>query len=350
MEPSNPGPDAAALSLVLAVIASSETPLLLLDGDLNVVAASASFCRAFKIDPPSVAGKRLPELGGGEWNVPQFVSLLEATASGAVAVDRYEMELKLGPADTRLLVLNAHKLDYDDSANVRVILAAADVTEDRAREKRQDDLLREKAILLREVQHRVANSLQIIASVLLQSARRVQSVETRTHLHDAHSRVLSIAAVQQQLAVSNLGSVELRPYLAQLCKSIGASMIHDHAVLSIQVESDDSKTDADVSVSIGLMVTELVINALKHAFPGHRRGKIVVRYHAHAANWTLSVGDNGIGMSHDPASKPGLGTNIVAALAARLGADVRVAASDPGTLVSIVHTQLSLVQAAVQRA
>src|SRR3546814_2575945 len=91
---------------------------------------------------------------------------------------------------------------------IRLLLSISDVTDARSSEKLKDDLLREKAILLQELQHRVANSLQIIASVLMQSARRVQSEEVRGHLHDAHSRVMSIASLQQQLAASSLGDVE----------------------------------------------------------------------------------------------------------------------------------------------
>ena len=196
------------------------------------------------------------------------------------------------------------------------------------------------------MQHRVANSLPIIASILLQSARRVQSDETRGHLQDAHSRLMSIAAVQQHLAASRLGKVELRPYLIQLCKSLGASMIHDAKVLSIEVVVDESVTDADISVSLGLIVTELVINALKHAFPGHRAGKIVVTYGSHGPNWTMSVSDNGIGMPADPqGGKSGLGTNIVEALAKRLDAEVQVASANPGTAVSIVRAQIAAVHA-----
>ena len=75
-----------------------------------------------------------------------------------------------------------------------------DVTDARIAEKLKDDLLKEKAVLLQELQHRVANSLQIIASVLMQSARRVQSDEARTHLQQAHQRVMSVASLQHHLA------------------------------------------------------------------------------------------------------------------------------------------------------
>ena len=211
-------------------------------------------------------------------------------------------------------------------------------------EKIRDDLLQEKAFLLQEVQHRVANSLQIIASVLLQSARNVQSEETRVHLQDAHSRVMSIATVQKQLASSQLGDVKLRPYLTQLCQSLGASMIRDHNKQSIEVDVDESSVGADVSISLGLIVTELVINALKHAFPESRPGRITVDYLAHGPNWTLSIGDNGVGMPAEAANAPaGLGTSIVEALARQLKASVRVTEANPGTMVAIIHTQISLV-------
>lgn len=332
----------AALSLMLAVISSSSTPLALLDDQLRVIAMSGSFCTAFGLAPASVPGRKLSELGAGEWNLPQLISLLEATASGAAEIDAYEMELNLGKRGTRSLVVRAHKLDYSDKEQVRVLVAVADVTKALADAKLKDDLVREKDILLREVQHRVANSLQIIASVLMQSARKVQSDDTRGHLRDAHDRVMSIAAVQKQLAASRLGDVELAPYLVQLCKSLGASMVHDPSQLSIEVEVDESVIEADVSVSLGLIVTELVINALKHAFPAHRSGAITVAYHASGPNWTLSVSDNGIGMPEDMnEAKAGLGTNIVEALARRLEAEVVLADAGPGTTVSIVHRQLN---------
>ena len=166
---------------------------------------------------------------------------------------------------------------------------------ERLAERQKDDLLREKQVLMQELQHRVANSHQIIASVLLQSARKVTSEETRSHLTDAHHRVMSIATLQKQLATTQEGEVALCAYLTELCESISASMIASTSHLSLAVTGDDSKVDARVSVSLGLIVTELVINSLKHAFPGNRRtGAIAVDYRSSGEGWSLRVEDDGV--------------------------------------------------------
>jgi hypothetical protein len=210
-------PDVAR-NLALAILGSSAAPALLLGGDLTVIAGSTSFYRVFGLEPQNVSGRSLFKLGAGEWNVPQLRSLLGTTIARHARIDAYEMDFK-GDAAPRRLILNAQKLDYGDMEQVRLLLTISDVTEARISEKLKDDLLREKAILLQELQHRVANSLQIIASVLMQSARRVQSEEARGHLHDAHNRVMSIATLQQQLAASRLGDVELHGYFIRLCES-----------------------------------------------------------------------------------------------------------------------------------
>jgi two-component sensor histidine kinase len=325
-----------ALGLALSVISTSDAPLLLLDGDLAILVASRSFCRAFQCDPTTVAGQPMATIGAGEWNVPQLDSLLRATAAGFAEVEAYEMTLQQGADNPRRLVINAHKLDDAEGGEVRLLLSVADVTDARRSEKQKDDLLREKAILLQELQHRVANSLQIIASILMQSARRVQSEETRGHLQNAHSRVMSIAALQQQLATSQLGRVALRAYLTNLCRSIAASMIPDPALLSLETEIDDSTVEADVSISLGLIVTELVINSLKHAYPDERGGKIRVGYHASETEWALNVSDDGVGMpSASPDTKGGLGTSIVKALAQQLEAEIIVFDAKPGTVVTV---------------
>ncbi len=325
-------------SLALAVVLSSSSPLLLLDAGLTVLAASKSFSQAFGLNGETVKGAKLERLGGGEWGSPQLAALLRATASGHASIDEYEMDLKRPGLATRCLVLNAQKLVYGNGHDTRLLLAISDVTDARQAERVKDDLVREKGLLLLELQHRVANSLQIIASVLLQSARRVQSDETRSHLQAAHQRVMSVASVQRQLAMSRHDQVELRPYFTELCASLGASMIRDPAQITLAATCDDSLISAEVSVSLGLIVTELVINALKHAFPDDRGGTITVDYHAEGASWELTVRDTGIGMTgREKTSTAGLGTSIVNALAMQLKATIDITDNRPGTIVSVTH-------------
>ena len=335
---STAAPPEPAFGLALAVISSSDAPLLLLDRELSVVVASRSFCRAFQLDPVTIVGQQMAMIGAGEWKVPQLDSLLRATAAGFAEVEGYELTLQRGASDPRRLIINAHKLDYTGAEDAQILLSVSDVTDARRSEKQKDDLLREKAILLQELQHRVANSLQIIASILMQSARKVQSEETRGHLQDAHSRVMSIASLQQQLATSQLGRVPLRGYLTNLCRSIAASMIPDPTLLTLEAEIDDSTVDAERSISLGLIVTELVINALKHAYPGGEGGKIRVTYRASDAEWALNVSDDGIGMPPaSPDAKGGLGTSIVKALAQQLEAEISFTDARPGTVVTLRH-------------
>ncbi|MFC3075028.1 sensor histidine kinase [Shinella pollutisoli] len=314
------------------MVVSSNEPLLFLSRDQKVIAASTSFCRTFEIDPATIPGRTLASLGNGEWAMPKLASLLQATASGSARIEAYEIDLQRPNRKTRQLIGNAQILDDGDTARIRLLLAITDVTDARAEARLKDDLIREKAILMQEVQHRVANS----ASVLMQSARQIQSEEARGHLHNAHHRVMSIAAVQRQLSMSSAGNVELHTYFTQLCESLGASMIADDGRLSISVNVDDSVVEADVSISLGLIVIELVINALKHAFPGQHPGTIVIDYCSTGSDWTLSVTDDGIGMpTGNLAPKSGLGTGIVEALARNLESEIQVSDANPGTAVII---------------
>lgn len=337
--------DDVALSLTMAVVASSPAPLLLLDDQCNVVAASRSFCDTFGGSPDTLTGVCLYAFGDGEWDIPQLRSLLAATISGAVEIEAYEVDFKRPRQPPRHLIVQARRLAYLDLDQLRILVAVSDITDAKADAKIKDDALRQNGVLLQEVRHRVANSLQIIASVLLQNARKTQSDETRGHLKDAHHRVMSVAALERLLSGSEDGDVPVHAYFTNLCNSIAASMIGDAGQISLSVEGGDGVVEARVSVSLGLIVTELVINALKHAFPDGRVGKITVDYNFHGPNWILCVRDNGVGMPTGPGPlRTGLGTSIVQALAGQLHATVAVIPEYPGTKVSIEHVQIALVE------
>jgi len=230
---------------------------------------------------------------------------------------------------------------YDGGADTTILLGIEDVTQQRALEREREELLRQKDVLLDEMQHRIANSLQIIASIILMKARTVQSEETRLHLQDAHSRVISMAALQQLLHASGpIGPVEITPYLSKLCETLATSMIGDIRPISLKVCGDGGSATSRQAECFGLIVTELVINALKHAFPNDKSGgQIIVQYDAAGMNWKLSVTDNGIGRPDGVfgQEKTGLGTSIVKALSHQLGAQVETLAGLKGTSVSVTR-------------
>ncbi|QYE34089.1 ATP-binding protein [Polymorphobacter sp. PAMC 29334] len=331
------------LALAVATVSAATADLLLVEQDLTVLAVSDGFCRTFGIDRTSVEGQSIFTLGSGEWATPLITSMLTTTVSGGGNIDAYEVELCNTTRGEFRLSFDATMVRDTSGNGDLMLVAVTDPSETRMRERERESLFRDQGVLLQELQHRTANSLQIIASVLMQSARKTSSDELRGYLHDAHHRVMSVAEVQKQLAVTTLGSVALRPYLSQLCANIGASLIYDPAQLEIVVDAEDANIAPELSVSVGLVVTELVINALKHAFPGQRRGRIDVGYRSTPMGWTLTVADDGVGMPRERSpGGTGLGTSIVEALAKQLRARIDIGGS-VGTKVTLAHVNLRVV-------
>ena len=282
--------------LAEAIVDAIREPLLVLDPDLRVIAASRSFYRTFAVTPRKTEGQLVFDLGDGQWNIPKLRALLEDIIPKRRTVESYEVEHEFPSIGRRVMLLNARRVFDENGAATAILLAIEDVTRRRDADREKDELLQAKEILLQEMQHRVANSLQIIASILLLKARTVQSEETRLHLQDAHQRVMSVATVQEQLHATGLNErIEIGPYLTKLCASLAASMIGERRPLSIKVKARSGGATSSEAVSLGLIVTELVINALKHGFSSGEEGEILVSYDAQDSGWRLSVADNGSG-------------------------------------------------------
>jgi two-component sensor histidine kinase len=332
--------------LAQAIVNTIPEPFLVLDDSFHVLAASRSFCETFKVDPEQTRGCLLYALGDGQWDIPALRVLLETIIPEKAAMDGFEVEHDFPGIGCKTMLLNARKVLYDDSPNTTILLAFSDVTIRRAieREKqdlleRTEELLRQKQVLLQEMEHRVANSLSIIASILMLKARAVTSEETRQHLQDAHQRVMSVAEVQLQLHASKgIDRIDVSTYLSKLCGALAASMITEQHPIAVKVIADEGAVDSAKAVSLGLIVTELVINAIKYAFPSNKAGaQVLVTYEVDGSDWKLTISDNGVGKMADeaPRTAGGLGTTIVKALAQQLGASVETHSSDNGLKVSI---------------
>jgi chemotaxis protein methyltransferase CheR len=301
--------------LAQAIVNTVREPLLVLDKDLRVVAASRSFYETFQADRQETQGRLLYTLGDGQWDIPALRTLLEKVVPEHSVMDDYEVEHEFPKIGRRTMLLNARTVISEKSADAALLLAIEDVSERRAHERELEHLVRQKELLLEEMRHRIANSLQIIASILLLKARSVQSDETRGHLQDAHKRVLSVAAVQQHLQASGHGEpIAVGPYLSKLCATLAASMIGETRPVALETKVSGGTVVSSEAVSIGLIVIESVINALKHAFPQTKTdGRIIVAYESNGSDWTLSIADNGVGKHPNGAVdvKAGLGTSIV---------------------------------------
>ena len=334
-------PDAAALAR--AIVDTIRDPLLVLDQELRIVAASRAFYQTFHLVDQDIRGHLIYEIENSQWNIPELRAILETIAKDHATVEGYEVDRDFPRVGRRIMVLNARKVFYEDAGHTTTLLTFEDVTDRRAIEEKVQELLREKDMLLLEMQHRVANSLQIIASILLMKARTVQSEEKRLQLEDAHKRVLSVAAVQQHLQVTGRGApIVIGTYLTKLCETLAQSMIGESRPISLKVETDaDTATViSHQAVSIGLIVTELVMNSLKHAFPREKKNAaILVSYKVSDSDWKLMVSDNGDGKPDQSPNqqKGGLGTSLVKALAKQLDATVEIASDFHGTTTTITH-------------
>lgn len=322
-----------------AIIDTIHEPLIVLDQDLNIITASQSFYTKFGLTYENTCGKHFYELGNGLWNIPALRKLLEQVIPEQKAVKGYEVEHTFPVFGQRTMLINAYEIARPNENKKMILLSIFDITDRRALEAEKEKLLTQKDLLLKEMRHRIANSLQIIASILMLRAATVNSDESRVHLEEAHERIMSIATVQQQLDPVEKGEeIPVGEYLTKLCNSLARSMIGGRKAITIEVEATEGHVPSDTAISFGLLTTELVINSLKHAYPEGKRGTIVVTYTATASGWSLSIADDGIGqMDSKKGIRSGLGTSIVGALANQLHAIITTENLPQGTKVTITH-------------
>jgi two-component sensor histidine kinase len=218
-----------------------------------------------------------------------------------------------------------------ETARLRRAKEAAE-TEVRVARDRFEALAAERAVLLREVNHRVGNSLQMIASILHMQSSHDPSDDVKYALTQATRRVIAVAQVHRRLYTSeDVQKVAVDQYLESLVEDLRKSAESPQAQITLSAEP--AQTEPDRAVAVGIIVNELVTNALKYAYPSGQ-GPIRVDLKAKGADAVISVEDEGIGYT-DSKSSGGLGQRIVKAMADKLGADIRHDTSQSGTKIQI---------------
>jgi PAS domain S-box-containing protein len=201
---------------------------------------------------------------------------------------------------------------------------AHDVTDRKRAEEEIVRSLREKEVLLKEIHHRVKNNLQVISSMLSMQALEAAEQPVREALVEAQSRVRSMALVHEKLyTVTDFARVDLHQYAANLAANLAGSWMRPEIDLS--VEGSETFVGVDTAIPCGLILNELITNALKHAFAGRERGSIRVSVHPREnAEVVLGVEDDGIGFPEDREFKTvgSMGMNLVLDLVDQLSGSI----------------------------
>lgn len=268
-------------------------------------------------------------------NAPPVV-YVTADSAGQVAV----AALKAGAADYVIKQADAEfptllRAAIAAAIEARQLQAERDRAESELRASRDSfaRLAEEREVLIREINHRVANNLQLVSAFLRIQANTVATQETKDALAGAMARVEAIGHVHRQLYMSHdVRQVEVVSYLSQLLGELERVAIGDEEVASLSVAGDDSAISTDRAIAIGILVTELVINAFKHAYPAGQRGPVrVISASAAPDILRLTVEDRGRGLPPSgSAPSRGLGQGIVQMMAAKLGARLRSEDAQPG--------------------
>jgi two-component sensor histidine kinase/PAS domain-containing protein len=183
----------------------------------------------------------------------------------------------------------------------RVLGYIMDITGIHEAEERIAAALREKETLLRELYHRTKNNMQVISSMLELRAESVGSVESRAALLDIGTRVAAMALVHQMLyREKDLSHIRLDEYVRELADLLGSSYAASPGRVRLRLDLEPATVLIDVAMPCGLILSELVSNSLKHAFPGDRRGEIAIRLSRPSPEeMELEVADDGVGVVTD---------------------------------------------------
>jgi two-component sensor histidine kinase len=210
------------------------------------------------------------------------------------------------------------------------------VTEQRRLEHEHAAAHERITVLLQELTHRVKNSLQIIAAMVSIEARSHKSGEGKAALERVSHRISALGQLYSQLSKANtVEAVNAATYLDELCRDLIAS-VHKEGGTSIVLETDieSELLPTDRAITIGLMVNELVTNALKYAFPGDTKGTVLVTLKRAPGELRLTVSDDGKGVDPRRADS-GLGGRLVEGFAQQLGGQLKRESGNKGTIVCL---------------
>ena len=250
-----------------------------------------------------------------------FRSLIDKTFGGSPGVMEFEM---VGLKGKRLW-LETHAVPLRNAKGE--IFASLGITRDITERKRAEEqimaALREKDILLKEIHHRVKNNLQVVASLLDLQSRSIEDGQARMLFGESQKRIETMTLIHEKLYRSkDLARIDFAEYVDDLTSHIFSLHEDKSAQIDLKTDVRDVVLDVNKAIPCGLVINELVSNALKHAFAGRKRGTVSIRMHSRdGGGITLSVSDDGKGFPEDVdyRNTNSLGMQLIISLVDQLG-------------------------------
>jgi PAS domain S-box-containing protein len=314
--------------LLRQVIEASPTAMMMVDDEGRLLLVNAQVERLFDFRREELVGRPVEILVPARYRLrhphfrAEFFVEPRARPMGAgrdlygLRKDGIEVPIEIGlnPVST--------------SEGMFVVASIVDITERKRAAEQLQASLREKETLLKEVHHRVKNNLQVISSLLSLQARQMTDAQSSIMLQESQSRVHSISLVHEKLyQAGDLARIDFGEYLEALAMHLVGTWSAEVAHISVRVRAIGIQLPVDVAIPCGLIVNELVTNALRHAFPDGRKGSVEVSVSREAdCRLLLVVQDDGLGLSDGfELRRPGsLGLELVATLARQIRAELEI--------------------------
>ncbi|OPY30209.1 MAG: sensory histidine kinase AtoS [Methanocella sp. PtaU1.Bin125] len=251
-----------------------------------------------------------------------FLKELQAIASGGSRL----LEGQMKGSDGRQFWIEVSLKYGRIRGNDRIIAVVRDITERKLAEEQIRASLKEKEVMLKEIHHRVKNNLQVISSLLSIQSRYLSDPHDVKLFQESQDRVKSMALVHEKLyQSSDLASVDFSSYIERLVTNLFRSYSGSGGNVNLHLDIRDVFLNVDTAVPCGLIVNELVTNALKYAFPAGRDGTVSVLMRAEGDRYVLEVGDDGVGMApgFDIEKSESLGLQLVAMLVGQIDGTIK---------------------------
>ncbi len=284
------------------IIELSPVPYALNDDQQNIVCLNRAFTQIFGYtlqDIPTLADwwlRAYPDPDYRVWVATSWQARLEKARQTGAAFEPIEINIRCKDGATRTALASAGALS--ESLNGVHLVILYDITERKQAEEQLRQALREKETLLRELYHRTKNNMMVITSLLSLQAGNTENVEVKNVLRDMENRILSMSLVHKMLyQAKDLSQIQLHDYIEELSPVILDSYSLDPGQISLQLDLAPAVVLIDAAIPCGLVLNELLSNALKYAFPDNRRGEIRIKLRP-ADNNTVEIdfADNGIGV------------------------------------------------------